>query len=118
MPFVLNGTTSELVVTAPVDREEKEFYRLVLMCLIKTEDTMHTLVTPMHINIFDEDDSPPYVNGTDTEDVLIEFSRSKVSITQKPLNLIYNIYHTIFLLDKSHFLSLSCIFSLLIPLSV
>ncbi|KAK3554618.1 hypothetical protein QTP70_029682 [Hemibagrus guttatus] len=77
VPFVLNGTTSELVVTAPVDREEKECYHLVLMCLIKTEDTIHTLRTPMHINIFDEDDSPPYVNGMDSEDVLIEFSRSK-----------------------------------------
>lgn len=83
MPFALNGTTSELVVTAPVDREEKEVYHLILLCLIQTEDTLHTLVTPLNIIIYDEDDNAPYVNGTDTEDVLIEFSRSKVSITPK-----------------------------------
>ncbi|KAF5890420.1 proto-oncogene tyrosine-protein kinase receptor Ret isoform X1, partial [Clarias magur] len=76
-PFVVNDTTSNLVVTAPLDREEKEAYRLIIKCLVHTEETLHTVLTPLHINIYDEDDNPPYVNGTDTEDVLIEFSRSK-----------------------------------------
>lgn len=78
-PFVVNDTTSELVVTAPLDREEKEVYLLLIKCLVWREKTMHTVLTTLHINIYDEDDNPPYVNGTDTEDVLIEFSRSKVS---------------------------------------
>ncbi|TSK22694.1 Proto-oncogene tyrosine-protein kinase receptor Ret [Bagarius yarrelli] len=77
VPFAINDTTSELVVTAPIDREEKEVYHLMLWCSIRTEETLHTLLTPLPIIIYDEDDSPPYVNGTDTEDVLIEFSRSK-----------------------------------------
>ncbi|KAM9476624.1 proto-oncogene tyrosine-protein kinase receptor Ret isoform 1-T1 [Clarias gariepinus] len=76
-PFVVNDTTSELVVTAPLDREEKEVYLLLIKCLVWREKTMHTVLTTLHINIHDEDDNPPYVNGTDTEDVLIEFSRSK-----------------------------------------
>lgn len=83
VPFAVNGTTSELIVTAPVDREEKEFYRLMIVCWVQTENNLHSVFTPLFINIYDEDDSPPYVNGTDTEDVLIEFNRSKVSTTVK-----------------------------------
>lgn len=81
MPFAVNDSTSELVVTSPVDREEKEFYRLMIVCLVRTEYTLHSVITSLRINIYDEDDSPPYVNGTDSEDVLIEFNRSKVSTT-------------------------------------
>ncbi|MCJ8730504.1 hypothetical protein PDJAM_G00185210 [Pangasius djambal] len=77
VPFIVDDSTSELVVTAPVDREEKEVYRLILTCLVQTEKELFTNFIPLHINIYDEDDSPPYVNGTDTEEVLIEFSRSK-----------------------------------------
>lgn len=88
MPFAINGSTSELVVMAPLDREEKEVYRLLVECLVRTEETVQTAITPLHINIYDEDDSPPYVNGTDTEDVLIEFNRSKVS-TQRSLILTF-----------------------------
>lgn len=90
VPFVVNDTTSELVVTAPVDREEKEVYHLMIVCLVRTEETLDTLTNSLHITIYDEDDSPPYVNGTDTEDVLIEFSRSKVSTTPKPLCVVLN----------------------------
>lgn len=82
VPFAVNDTTSELVVTAPVDREEKEVYHLLLKCLIQTDTTLDVFNETLHINIYDEDDNPPYVNGTDNEDVLIEFSRSKVSTLQ------------------------------------
>ncbi|XP_052007438.1 proto-oncogene tyrosine-protein kinase receptor Ret isoform X2 [Xyrauchen texanus] len=80
VPFAVDGSTSELVVTAPVDREEKEVYSLVIVCTVCTEETVHTLVTPLHVNIYDEDDNPPYVNGTDNEDVIIEFNRSEGAI--------------------------------------
>uniref|UniRef100_A0A3B1K5V3 Proto-oncogene tyrosine-protein kinase receptor Ret n=1 Tax=Astyanax mexicanus TaxID=7994 RepID=A0A3B1K5V3_ASTMX len=79
-PFAVNDSSSELVVTAPVDREEKEFYRLIIVCNVRTPDMVHKLETPLHINIYDEDDTAPYVNGTDSEDVLIEFSRSEGTV--------------------------------------
>ncbi|XP_062851471.1 proto-oncogene tyrosine-protein kinase receptor Ret [Trichomycterus rosablanca] len=74
--FTVNNSTSELVVNERLDREEKELYHLIVKCNVQTEEKLYTLVTPLHISIYDEDDSPPYVNGTDTEDIIIEFSRS------------------------------------------
>lgn len=79
-PFAVDGSTSELVVTAPVDREESEAYHLDLVCMIRTEDKLEKFFSSLHVNIYDEDDNPPYVNGTDTEDIKIEFNRSEVSI--------------------------------------
>lgn len=93
VPFAVNDSTSELVVIAPVDREEKEVYHLMIECLVRTEQSLNTLFTSLHINVYDEDDNPPYVNGMDTEDVLIEFSRSKVSNNASSLSVIHNIYH-------------------------
>ncbi|XP_035387726.1 proto-oncogene tyrosine-protein kinase receptor Ret isoform X2 [Electrophorus electricus] len=80
VPFALNDSTSELVVVAPVDREEKEAYPVIIVCMVQVEKTLHTLFTPLHITVYDEDDNPPYVNGTDTVDVLIEFSRSEGTV--------------------------------------
>lgn len=78
VPFAVDGSTSELVVTAPVDREEKEVYQLLIVCTVRTEDMVDMLFYPLHVNIYDEDDNPPYLNGTDTEEVIIEFNRSEV----------------------------------------
>ncbi|KAI7805213.1 proto-oncogene tyrosine-protein kinase receptor Ret [Triplophysa rosa] len=80
VPFAVDGSTSELVVTAPVDREEKEVYQLLIVCTIRTEEMVDTLFDPLHVNIYDEDDNPPYLNGTDTEEVVIEFNRSEGTI--------------------------------------
>ncbi|KAI5107968.1 proto-oncogene tyrosine-protein kinase receptor Ret precursor, partial [Silurus meridionalis] len=80
VPFAVNVSTSELIVTAPVDREVKEVYNLSIVCSVQTEKISHTAVTTLNIIIYDEDDSPPYVNGTDTEDVLIAFSRSEGAV--------------------------------------
>lgn len=80
VPFAVDGSTSELVVTAPVDREEKEVYQLLIVCTIQTEEMVDTLFDPLHVNIYDEDDNPPYLNGTDTEEVIIEFNRSEVHL--------------------------------------
>lgn len=79
MPFEVNDTTSELLVTRPVDREEREMYRMQIVCKVETGETINKLFLPMHVNIYDENDNPPYVNGTDTEDVVVEFNRMKVS---------------------------------------
>ncbi|XP_066534640.1 proto-oncogene tyrosine-protein kinase receptor Ret isoform X2 [Hoplias malabaricus] len=80
VPFVVNDSTSELVVTTKVDREEKEVYQLIIVCNIRTEDMLHELNTPLYVSIYDEDDTAPYVNGTDSEEVLIEFSRSEGTV--------------------------------------
>ncbi|RXN37126.1 proto-oncogene tyrosine- kinase receptor Ret-like protein [Labeo rohita] len=79
-PFAVDGSTSELVVTAPVDREESEAYHLDLVCMIRTEDKLEKFFSSLHVNIYDEDDNPPYVNGTDTEDIKIEFNRSEGTV--------------------------------------
>ncbi|XP_030628301.1 proto-oncogene tyrosine-protein kinase receptor Ret [Chanos chanos] len=80
VPFVVNDTTSELMVKASVDREEKEVYRLEIVCRVQTEDKFHELFVPLHVNIYDEDDNPPYVNGTDTQEVVVEFIRNEGAI--------------------------------------
>ncbi|XP_067242391.1 proto-oncogene tyrosine-protein kinase receptor Ret [Chanodichthys erythropterus] len=89
VPFAVDSSTSELVVTAPVDREEKEVYHLDIVCMIQTEEELHKYFTSLHVNIYDEDDNPPYVNGTDSEDVIIEFNRSEGTV-----------YGTLFVYDR------------------
>ncbi|KAF4105797.1 proto-oncogene tyrosine-protein kinase receptor Ret isoform X1 [Onychostoma macrolepis] len=79
-PFAVDGSTSELVVTAPVDREEMESYHLDLVCIIRTEEKLEKFFSSLHVDIYDEDDNPPYVNGTDTEDIKIEFNRSEGTV--------------------------------------
>ncbi|KAM4607508.1 proto-oncogene tyrosine-protein kinase receptor Ret [Polymixia lowei] len=74
-PFAVNENTTELVVTAPLDREERELYRLVLVCTVLTEKTISKFDTPLFVNVFDEDDNAPYVNGTDTVEITIDFDR-------------------------------------------
>lgn len=79
-PFAVNENSTELVVTAPLDREEREVYRLELVCTVQTDETIHKLFVPLFINIYDEDDNVPFVNGTDTEEVVIEFDRIEVRL--------------------------------------
>lgn len=86
-PFAVNENTTELVVTAPLDREEKELYRLVLVCTVLTEKTINKIETPLDVSIFDEDDNAPYINGTDTAEVVIDFNRIEV-------RLLYKCYYT------------------------
>uniref|UniRef100_A0A671PIG2 Proto-oncogene tyrosine-protein kinase receptor Ret n=1 Tax=Sinocyclocheilus anshuiensis TaxID=1608454 RepID=A0A671PIG2_9TELE len=88
-PFAVDGSTSELVVTAPVDREEMESYHLDLVCIIRTEEKLEKFFSSLHVDIYDEDDNPPYVNGTDTEDIKIEFNRSEGTV-----------YGTLFVYDR------------------
>lgn len=78
-PFLVNENTTELVVTRSLDREEKEVHELLLICTVTTESKVHKMSMPILVNVYDEDDSAPYVNGTDTEDVRIEFNRMEVS---------------------------------------
>lgn len=77
-PFAVNRNTSELVVTAPLDREESENYRLLLVCTVQTESVVTKVETPLDVFVDDEDDNAPYVNGTDTAEVVISFNRTKV----------------------------------------
>ncbi|XP_029962822.1 proto-oncogene tyrosine-protein kinase receptor Ret isoform X2 [Salarias fasciatus] len=76
-PFAVNENSTELVVTAPLDREENECYRLLLVCTVRTDAVVTKVGTPLDVFVNDEDDNAPYVNGTDTADVTISFNRTK-----------------------------------------
>lgn len=77
-PFAVNENTTELVVTAPLDREEVERYRLLLVCRVRTETRITRVETSLDVLVNDEDDNSPFVNGTDTADVVISLNRAKV----------------------------------------
>lgn len=70
-------------MTAPLDREESELYRLVMVCTVRTETLITRLETPLDVFVDDEDDNAPYLNGTETADVVISFNRTKVSPGRK-----------------------------------
>lgn len=74
----MDENTTELVVTAPLDREESECYRLLLVCTVRTETFITKLDASLDVFVNDEDDNAPYVNGTDTADIVISFNRTKV----------------------------------------
>lgn len=74
----MNENTTELVVTAPLDREEGESYRLLLVCTVRTETVITKVETSLNVFVDDEDDNAPYMNGTDTADIVISFNRTAV----------------------------------------
>lgn len=76
-PFAVNESTTELVVTAPLDREESERYRLLLVCMVQIDSIITKVETPLEVFVNDEDDNAPFINGTDTADVTISFNRTK-----------------------------------------
>uniref|UniRef100_A0A3Q3W938 Proto-oncogene tyrosine-protein kinase receptor Ret n=1 Tax=Mola mola TaxID=94237 RepID=A0A3Q3W938_MOLML len=76
-PFAVNENTTELVVTAPLDREESECYRLLLVCTVRTETLITKVETSLDVFVDDEDDNAPYVNGTTTAEVIISFNRTE-----------------------------------------
>lgn len=79
-PFAINDNTTELIVTAPLDREERETYSPMLVCTVQTDTMIDKFFVTLHINVYDEDDNAPYVNVTDTEDVVLEFDRMEVTL--------------------------------------
>ncbi|CAN9500079.1 unnamed protein product [Ophioblennius macclurei] len=76
-PFAVNENSMELVVTAPLDREENECYRLLLVCSVHTESVITKVETSLDVFVNDEDDNAPLVNGPDTADVTIGFNRTQ-----------------------------------------
>uniref|UniRef100_A0A8C5I8J8 Proto-oncogene tyrosine-protein kinase receptor Ret n=1 Tax=Gouania willdenowi TaxID=441366 RepID=A0A8C5I8J8_GOUWI len=68
----------KLLVISPLDREESECYRLLLVCTVRTETLITKVETSLDVFVNDEDDNAPYVNGTDTADITISFNRTKV----------------------------------------
>lgn len=74
----MNENTTELVVTAPLDREESESYRLLLVCTVRTEAVITKVETSLDVFVDDEDDNAPYLNGTDVADIVISFNRTAV----------------------------------------
>ncbi|XP_018536505.1 proto-oncogene tyrosine-protein kinase receptor Ret [Lates calcarifer] len=100
-PFAVNENTTELVVTAPLDREESECYRLLLVCTVRTDSVITKVETSLDVFVNDEDDNAPYVNGTDMADIVISFNRTKggsfgtLLVFDRDLTPLYQI-------DKSH----------------
>ncbi|KAJ8250150.1 hypothetical protein COCON_G00220720 [Conger conger] len=77
VPFAVNESTSELLVTRLLDREEREVYTLELLCTVRTADRLHKVFGALLVNVYDEDDNAPYLNGSDTEALSLEFSRRR-----------------------------------------
>ncbi|CAG6017827.1 unnamed protein product [Menidia menidia] len=100
-PFAVNENTTELVVTAPLDREESECYRLLMVCTVRTDTRITKVETSLDVFVDDEDDNAPYVNGTDTADVVISFNRTKGG-TFGTLFVFDRDLTTIFPRDRSH----------------
>uniref|UniRef100_A0A3Q0R2T3 Proto-oncogene tyrosine-protein kinase receptor Ret n=1 Tax=Amphilophus citrinellus TaxID=61819 RepID=A0A3Q0R2T3_AMPCI len=75
-PFAVNDD-NELVVTAPLDREESEFYRLLLVCNVRSETTISKVETSLDVFVNDEDDNAPYINGTNLAEITISYNRTK-----------------------------------------
>ncbi|MBN3295839.1 RET kinase, partial [Amia calva] len=84
-PFVLNNITTEVAVTKALDREEKELYELLVKCTVQTDLRFTEVTRPLLVNVYDEDDSAPYLNGTDTEEVIVEFNRKEDAVLGKLL---------------------------------
>ncbi|XP_074532014.1 proto-oncogene tyrosine-protein kinase receptor Ret [Halichoeres trimaculatus] len=76
-PFAVNENTTELMVTSPLDREENERYRLLLVCTVRTETVITKVETSLDVFVNDEDDNAPFINGSDSTDIIISFNRTK-----------------------------------------
>lgn len=76
-PFAVNESTTELIVTAQLDREESERYILLLVCTVRSETLITKVETPLEVFVNDEDDNAPFINGTDTADIIISYNRTK-----------------------------------------
>uniref|UniRef100_A0A1A8IE89 Proto-oncogene tyrosine-protein kinase receptor Ret n=1 Tax=Nothobranchius kuhntae TaxID=321403 RepID=A0A1A8IE89_NOTKU len=100
-PFAVDGNTTELVVTAPLDREEVECYRLLIVCTVRRETVITKVKTSLDVFVDDEDDNAPYVNGTGSTDVIISFNRTK-GATFGALFVFDRDLTTIFPKDQSH----------------
>uniref|UniRef100_A0A8C5AC14 Proto-oncogene tyrosine-protein kinase receptor Ret n=1 Tax=Gadus morhua TaxID=8049 RepID=A0A8C5AC14_GADMO len=72
------GAQTTLEVTAPLDRDEVELYRLVLVCSVLTGETLTKYETSLEVSVFDEDDNAPFLNGNDSVEVVVEYNRDKV----------------------------------------
>ncbi|XP_035256086.1 proto-oncogene tyrosine-protein kinase receptor Ret isoform X1 [Anguilla anguilla] len=79
-PFAVNENTSELAVSRSLDREEREMYNLEIVCAVRTEDRLHKVFAALLVNVHDEDDNAPYLNGSDTGEVVLEFGRKRNTI--------------------------------------
>ncbi|XP_069045218.1 proto-oncogene tyrosine-protein kinase receptor Ret isoform X1 [Lepisosteus oculatus] len=84
-PFVFNESSSEVAVSRPLDREEREVYELLVQCTVRTELMLTRLSQPLLVNVYDEDDSAPFLNGTDTVEVVVEFNRKEGAVLGKML---------------------------------
>uniref|UniRef100_A0A8C5I673 Proto-oncogene tyrosine-protein kinase receptor Ret n=1 Tax=Gouania willdenowi TaxID=441366 RepID=A0A8C5I673_GOUWI len=79
----------KLLVISPLDREESECYRLLLVCTVRTETLITKVETSLDVFVNDEDDNAPYVNGTDTADITISFNRTKIDLEDRTFGALF-----------------------------
>ncbi|MGH0127440.1 UNVERIFIED_CONTAM: hypothetical protein FKN15_054631 [Acipenser sinensis] len=80
-PFELDQDRSELAVSVPLDREQREEYSLLLRCTVTTESMITQVDQPLLISVHDEDDSAPCLqNGSDTTEAVVEFDRKEGAV--------------------------------------
>ncbi|KAK6481890.1 proto-oncogene tyrosine-protein kinase receptor Ret isoform X1 [Huso huso] len=80
-PFELDQDTSELAVSVPLDREQREEYSLLVRCTVTTESMVTQVDQPLLISVHDEDDSAPCLrNGSDTTEAVVEFDRKEGAV--------------------------------------
>ncbi|XP_064419146.1 proto-oncogene tyrosine-protein kinase receptor Ret [Latimeria chalumnae] len=76
IPFSYDSSTSEVLVTHSLDREEREKYGLILKCVVRMGLQETQVEQPLLVSVYDEDDSAPYLpNGMDTAEAIVMFRR-------------------------------------------
>ncbi|KAG8586290.1 hypothetical protein GDO81_005328 [Engystomops pustulosus] len=81
LPFQYKPDTSEVFVSRPLDREEREDYDLVAKCIVKSSTKEVKFEQSFRIMVDDEDDSPPFLpEGIDTANALVEYERKEGTV--------------------------------------
>ncbi|XP_056387378.1 proto-oncogene tyrosine-protein kinase receptor Ret-like isoform X5 [Hyla sarda] len=81
LPFQLKPNTSEIFLSHPLNREEREDYDLVAKCIIKDNTKEVEFERSFRIKVDDEDDNPPYImDGTNTAHVVVEYERKEGTV--------------------------------------
>ncbi|XP_075205152.1 proto-oncogene tyrosine-protein kinase receptor Ret isoform X1 [Anomaloglossus baeobatrachus] len=102
LPFQYIPLTSEVVLSHPLDREEREDYDLVVKCIVRNSTREDEFEESFRIKVDDEDDSPPFLpDGTDTANVTVEYERKEGTILGSLL--VYDLDTTpVYPIDSNH----------------
>ncbi|XP_075697839.1 proto-oncogene tyrosine-protein kinase receptor Ret [Rhinoderma darwinii] len=81
LPFQYKPDTSEVLLSRPLDREERENYDLVAKCIVRNSTKEVEVEQSFRIKVDDEDDSPPFLpEGIDTANAVVEYERKEGTV--------------------------------------